>query len=88
MQMGHAWSKVYRRVVADGTPNPRTLVSKMTKWLKSVIRCARSVALESLAYDMTVPEWQKSVELIHASNVSSVVGKSCSRDGGRGTEAG
>lgn len=39
--------------------------------------------MESLAYDMTVPEWQKSVELIHASNVSSVVGKSCGKDGKR-----
>lgn len=32
-----------------------TLGSKMTKWLKSAMRCATSLALLSLAYDMMVP---------------------------------
>jgi hypothetical protein len=39
---------------------PRPMVqAKMTKWLKSAMRCASSEDLLSLAYDMTVPEGSK-----------------------------
>lgn len=52
-------------------------MSKTTNSLKSSVHSFFVFALESTAYDMIPLRWQVSEVESHASNVSSVLGKSC-----------